>query len=306
MPNRQSRQRNEKGALVCDSCKVNPQPKWSANHTALSVVDQQEMRRREAEAIVSIVKVRKAKTSGLSVVAHDSGDNAVINHCPFCGSGGVIGRSDGTASCEFCHSAFTVQVQPSHPFMPQTVDGQPQQIPGMPGDVPEEIGGPTDPTVEETTDEVAADPLGGADATVPSNGPVRPGQPPSKQPPEGGQPKKPGGGNQPPWLKNKKSSKQAFRTAEGRTLDAEDYIARLALEHADERESVLDVVRIRNTAKQATKMVECPQCHGDGIINGDGLAFHTCGRCNGHGTIDSDNPENFETREPPHEAVRLS
>lgn len=65
--------------------------------------------------------------------AHDSGDGERIFHCPFCGSGNVTGRSDGSISCGFCFSSFTVQVQPTHPFMPQTVDGQPYMMPGMPG-----------------------------------------------------------------------------------------------------------------------------------------------------------------------------
>lgn len=328
IPSRMSRQRDEQGRLVCDSCKTNPQPKWSSNHTALSVVDQQEMRRREAEAITAIVKVRRAKTSGLSVVAHDSGDNAIINHCPFCGSGGVVGRSDGTASCEFCHSAFTVQVQPAHPFMPQTVDGQPMNPPDMPAGQESEISGPQDLTVKETSDDVAADPLGDADPSAPPPS-GRPGAPSAEE-----DPKKPGGGNQPPWLKGSASrtaaddgwqveynsyrepiwkkrvgnvvatlwevasrkgkyqwsahtepdfydvgggedwydSKEeaqadaeaalapygrptlgAFRTTEGATLDADDYMARLALAHADDRDAVLDVVRIRHTAKAAVQ-----------------------------------------------------
>lgn len=76
---------------------------------------------------------RQASASGIRHVAHDSGDGATIFHCPFCGSGQVIGGSDGTVECEFCHTRFTVQVQPNMPSMPQTVDGQPFPIPGMPG-----------------------------------------------------------------------------------------------------------------------------------------------------------------------------
>lgn len=70
----------------------------------------------------------------LSRVAHDSGDGQTIFHCPFCGSGQVTARSDGTVECDFCHTHFTVQVQPEHSAMPQTVNGTPFPIPGMPGD----------------------------------------------------------------------------------------------------------------------------------------------------------------------------
>ena len=358
MPHRTSRQRNDKGQLVCDSCKNNPAPAWNTTHSALSVVDQQEMRRREAEAISSIVRVRKAKHAGILVVAHDSGDNAIINHCPFCGSGAVVGGSNGTVTCDFCHTPFTVQVQPAHPFMPQTIDGAPTPPAGMPGDAPTEMSAPVDPTVNEQGEDVAADPLGDADPAVPSNGPVRPGQPPHKQPPANQQPspnrdkdKKPGGGNKPPWLKNKSSKtaadgwkrgdrvstsysgtgtrerldgtivrssgnsltieldsggvvnmvhgsdawkdlapasepKQAFRTAEGHTLDADAYMARLALSHADDRESVLDAVRVAHLQREAADSqiegsVNCPKCKGEGDIE-NGIR---CDRCNGSGAV---------------------
>src|ERR1043165_7189683 len=64
-------------------------------------------------------------------VAHDSGDPQVIYHCPSCGSGQVIARSDGTVECGFCKMCFTVQVQPRYPAFPQTINGQPIQVPGM-------------------------------------------------------------------------------------------------------------------------------------------------------------------------------
>lgn len=74
------------------------------------------------------------KAAGLTVVAHDSGDGATIFHCPFCGAGQVTARSDGTVECGFCSTYFTVQVQPQHSAQPQTINGQPVKIPGMPGD----------------------------------------------------------------------------------------------------------------------------------------------------------------------------
>jgi hypothetical protein len=74
---------------------------------------------------------------GLQVVAHDSGDGETIFHCPFCGSGAVSGGQDGTVTCDFCHTAFTVQVQPRHTNMPQTINGQPYNVPGMPGGGPD-------------------------------------------------------------------------------------------------------------------------------------------------------------------------
>lgn len=79
------------------------------------------------------------RAASLQVVAHDSGDGETIYHCPFCGAGQVVGRSDGTAECGFCSTAFTVQVQPQRAAVPQTIDGVPHVHPDMPGEpgVPE-------------------------------------------------------------------------------------------------------------------------------------------------------------------------
>ena len=84
-----------------------------------------------------------APMTDIQVVAHDSGDGQTIYHCPFCGSGQVLARSDRTIECEFCHTAFTVQVQPEFSSFPQTVNGMPMEVPGMPGQV--DPGAPVDP-----------------------------------------------------------------------------------------------------------------------------------------------------------------
>jgi hypothetical protein len=290
IPHRTHRQRNGKGELVCDSCAGfttksgaagdNPHertctnrrcvdyglrvpadhqhhvvatsaqvPGWNVSHSSLDEQAKHEMRRREAEALVSIARVRQGR---MTRVAHDTGDNAILNHCPFCGSGAVVRNSDNSTSCDFCHNTFTVQVQPAHPYLPQTVDGQPSQMPGMPGDQPTEISGSDDPTVEEEAGEedVAADPLGDADPT--SNGPVAPGAAPSKQPPPPGNPpsspKDPDKSGKPPWLKDKKKS---YRTASGAVVDEQAYLAHLALALADDRAEVLDSVRMANLQREA-------------------------------------------------------
>lgn len=71
-------------------------------------------------------------TSSLRTTAHDGGDGQVVRHCFSCGSGGVVGRSDGSVECTVCETVFTVQVQPRNVAAPQTVNGQPVHIPGMP------------------------------------------------------------------------------------------------------------------------------------------------------------------------------
>ena len=258
LPDRMSRQRDEDGNLVCDSCKNTAAPKWGIQHSSLNLMQQSEMRRREAEALASIHRIALLQRE-----AHDSGDNALIHHCAFCGSGAVTGRSDGSAECDFCHNVFTVQVQPSHPNMPQTIDGNPVTPPGMPGGEEMELSSTSDPAVEETEDGVAADPLT-EDATP---------APASEQPGGGGaKPKKPN-----PF------EKKSFRTATGATLDEDTYVAHLALEHADDREAVLDTVRVAMAVKAETKQaaagdVECPACDGTGRDKDeDGDECYFCG-----------------------------
>lgn len=105
------------------------------------------------------------------VVAHQSGDGITICHCPFCGSGQVIGRSDGNTECSFCNQSFLVRVQPMYSAFPQTIDGMPMQIPGMPPPAPAGMppgADPSDPNAmppgadgAEGGDEGGAPPFGG-------------------------------------------------------------------------------------------------------------------------------------------------
>lgn len=71
--------------------------------------------------------------------AHDPGDPLITSHCPFCGSGQVVGRSDGTIGCDFCGQNYIVRVQPAFPGMPQVPSG-----PGAPSDIGPD-GGLVDP-----------------------------------------------------------------------------------------------------------------------------------------------------------------
>ncbi len=143
-------------------------------------------------------------------VAHDSGDGETIFHCPFCGAGQVIGRSDGTVECQFCDTAFTVQVQPQQSAQPQTIEGEPHLISDMPEDsvAGEEIE--LDP--EDT--EIDMDDLG----TDPSS--------------EGN-----------PFMEQKKNPFVSYRTLEGADLSEGDYIRHLAIHHAADRDRVIAEVR---------------------------------------------------------------
>ena len=143
-------------------------------------------------------------------VAHDSGDGKTIYHCPFCGGGQVIARSDGTTMCGFCNTAFTIQVQPEHSSMPQTVDGQPVNDPSMPGD-----GTHDDDVVEDPAEPPADDFAPAAEE----------------------EPKQPN-----PFA-------AGLRTQAGKTLPKTEYLAHIALAVADDREAVLQTIRSRRAAR---------------------------------------------------------
>lgn len=160
--------------------------------------------------------------------AHDSGDGATIFHCPFCGSGQVIARSDRTTECEYCHACFTVQVQPQFPAFPQTIDGMPMQVPGMPG----QIGGPPaapDPAAGGM--DPSMDPMGGG-------APMDPEADADGLPGDDGGDEEDGGDDAPPWAKN-----SMLRTASGASLNWDSYLKHLAIKHADDKDAVIARVR---------------------------------------------------------------
>lgn len=132
--------------------------------------------------------------TGRRVVAHDSGDTEKVFHCPFCGGGQVIGRSDGTIECGYCKAAFTVQVQPMHSGMPQTdpATGQPIDMPGMPGERGEAGVAPDPATTGEVPEmpdpaqpasQVPDGPPQGADAPA-DPAAVQPDKPTGEVPPQ--------------------------------------------------------------------------------------------------------------------------
>lgn len=154
-------------------------------------------------------------------------DNIHTGNCPFCGSGQVIARSDRTTECEYCHTCFTVQVQPQFPAFPQTIDGMPMQVPGMPG----QIGGPP----------AAPDPMaGGMDPAMDPMGgdPMAPGEDDEDAPEDSGDGGEDSGDDAPPWAKN-----SMLRTASGARLEWENYLKHLAIKFADDKDRVIEQVR---------------------------------------------------------------
>ena len=67
------------------------------------------------------VQARRNAQAVMQKVAHDPGDPQITSHCAFCGSGQIVGRSDGNIECEFCGMVYLVRVQPMFTGMP----GQP-------------------------------------------------------------------------------------------------------------------------------------------------------------------------------------
>ena len=161
-------------------------------------------------------------------MAHDSGDAEVVFHCPFCGSGQVLARNDGTIECQFCQACFTVQVQPQYPAFPQTINGMPVQVPGM---------GPQWPG-EEEPDPGAPDPNG---MPVPSDTDQdADGVPDDEEAPEEGNEES--DDDAPPFAKKS----LLYRTDKGDWLDEQQYMRHLALRHSNNKQAVLARIREEN------------------------------------------------------------
>lgn len=162
-------------------------------------------------------------------IAHDSGDSITVFHCPFCGSGQVIARSDGSIECEFCHSSFTVQVQPEFSAFPQTIGGVPVDVPGMgPDQQPMDAPGDEQNMGGEAVDPMAAGAqTAGADQEIPAED--------DEEEEEGSEED-----DAPPF------AKKSYRTLAGDVLDEDAYLQHLALVTTRDRSSVLSKVRAAN------------------------------------------------------------
>lgn len=155
------------------------------------------------------------------VLAHQSGDGITIAHCPFCGSGQVLGRSDGNTECSFCNQSFMVRVQPMFSAFPQTIDGMPVDIPGMPPVAPPGMPPGGDPMAAGGPPGADGEDGGGAPPFGQDSDPSDSGS--DDGPPDsGGSDDDSGGG--PPF--GKKES--AFRTTAGRQLARPAYVDYLA------------------------------------------------------------------------------
>jgi hypothetical protein len=185
---------------------------------------------------------RPATTGVGARIAHDPGDPLITSHCPFCGSGQVIGRSDGTIACDFCGQNYIVRVQPAFPGVPQMPSG-----PGASSDVgpdgalmgPGEIGPdglPVDGGPPPGDDE-GAPPFGGdggeEDEEAGFGGPDGGSAPPppgagdnEEQGKSSGSPPGKGKGKKAPPFAKKNSA--LFRGFDGQPLTEDQYVRHLA------------------------------------------------------------------------------
>lgn len=187
-------------------------------------------------------------------VAHDPGDPQITSHCPFCGSGQIVGRSDGTIGCDFCGMNYIVRVQPAFPGMPQApgMGGAPTDVgpemmdPGMEGEVGPD-GMPIDPAMEG---EEGGFPPEDGEEGFPPGGEEDPGAeeedgfPPDDggeeddAPPKKSKPKDKGKGG-----KSKSKKEGSYRTLAGDQLDEDAYVRHLAVLHSGGDPAVIAAIR---------------------------------------------------------------
>lgn len=173
-------------------------------------------------------------TQPISKIAHDGGDGTILYHCPFCGSGAIVARSDGTTECQSCMTMFTVQVQPQYPMSPQTMQGGDVTPPGMPGNLNDQQ--------EQMGDMQQADEGGmGGDEEMP---PGEDGDPEAdgqggfdedeEEPPEDSAAEGDPDENGSPF-----PPKKSFITAKGAELTEAQYIKHLAIKIASDKMKIL-------------------------------------------------------------------
>jgi len=243
MPAFRPRQRTADGKLVCPGCHPDgagepgrPVGLHGSLHGEAGIRDVWENVKKDWDTLADEPEEdywdepEKDRKKAMRFEAHDSGDGKIIYHCPFCGGGEVVGRSDGTAMCDFCSTAFTVQVQPEKPAMPQTnpLTGEPLDVPGMPGD----------PSAPDAT------PPGGQEGdqgTAPPGAGPPPGPSPGEQ---AGIPATPPPG--PPPGPAPVTAARYYLTDRGLPLDEESFIKHLAIKHADDKDGVIEDVRQSN------------------------------------------------------------
>lgn len=213
-----------------------------------------------------------AKAAVLTKEGHDSGDGMTVFHCPFCGSGQVLARSDRTIECQFCHTAFTVQVQPVYPNFPQAIDGQPMDVPGMPGQVGgDPMGGGMPPGADPMADgeEDGSAPFGADDVGDDGVPPTDEADADADDESDSGDSS--GHGDNP-------FAKKTYRTARGAVLTETEYLHHIAIVTSPDPLATAAAIKI-------SRLTDCTTCEGSGYATKDpsGQRTFTCPCCHGAG-----------------------
>lgn len=217
--------------MLCPMCEQNESRRMTGQLIAVRIT--QRPLRRQASAEQALMVKLAARKPMIVRIAHDSGDGETLFHCPFCGSGQIVARSDGAVDCDFCKTAFTVQVQPQMSAFPQTINGVPIDVPGMPAggdnaDVPPDeaaaAGYPPDANGSDPADDSGGNPFGGGDESTDAD------EDPAADDGEES--------TAPPFAKN-----SMLRTASGARVPLDNYLAHLALQHTPDRVATLARVR---------------------------------------------------------------
>jgi hypothetical protein len=137
-----------------------------------------------------------------------------------------------------CHTCFTVQVQPEFSAFPQTINGMPVDVPGMPGQVGEDPSAQGPVPQEEGADgegEEVPPPQQGNDGSVPNDDASGPGGDDST------------GGN--PFTSRRRAVLHtgALRSRYGYEIPVEDYLSHLALAASTNRQATLEQIRARRS-----------------------------------------------------------
>lgn len=162
-------------------------------------------------------------------------DEVTARHCPFCGSGNIWGKSDGTIKCEFCGKSFTIQVQPEYPQMAQNLDGTPLDM---------ETGAPM-PDMEGTEEGGDAEGGGGPMENGPEEGGSEDEADEGSPEDEENQGKNSGSGM--PFGAARKPT--FLLTREGNVLSTDDLINYLAIRHAPDPKIMAQAVKAFNEGR---------------------------------------------------------
>lgn len=228
-------------AMLCPMCHENESRRMANTHVSATRYAARLSAPRPAHSyrpgdLRSLARYMAARAPHIIALGHGTGDETTsVLHCPFCGSGKVIARPDGTIACDFCDSAFVVKVEPAFSGYPQSVDGQPVPMPGVPPEEQEQPGEVPQAGDPQAMDDMAqAEQQQAASPMAPPDQAQPPGQAPTAPPPQQ-QAEQP----QPP-------PRQAYRTTAGHRLGHRDFLRHLALRHTRDRQSVLAIIHAEN------------------------------------------------------------